>query len=367
MSKDLGMENCLDFFNWLDYDALMYIFMFLDDPADLVRASSVSRTWRHFVVKNGLCKLLCMRRFPAFRKLQSVIEPSRCVKDTAEVGCSGSGEDDGNLGVEHRALAFLAHSCSSFPVRECIGEAISASSTDNYPEESVRNTLEPLDRVASKGQSSDAVPENLVYKLASGICVVTEINIKPFQAYFQWGSPIYSPKSVRFRLGHSSSPMDDPTGELCNSCSDQKMVWTYTSPEFPMTQENRLQKFTLPEPVMCVNGMLMVELLGRTQKQAMDGLFYICICNVQVMGRPLSPAFGVDIVEPSGGFNLKVLSYEPTLPEQLSPNEYLQGRIRDLEQILNLLRDQGVVVEDYDWHGEEEEEDDAEFEEEFAL
>ncbi|CAN1236819.1 F-box protein At4g00755 [Linum grandiflorum] len=129
-----------------------------------------------------------MRRFPAFRKLQSVIEPSRCVKDTAEVGCSGSGEDDGNLGVEHRALAFLAHSCSSFPVRECIGEAISASSTDNYPEESVRNTLEPLDRVArrpsywsSKGQSSDAVPENLVYKLASGICVVTEINIKPFQ------------------------------------------------------------------------------------------------------------------------------------------------------------------------------------------
>ncbi|CAN1157542.1 F-box protein At4g00755 [Linum perenne] len=367
------METRSDFFNWLDYDALMYIFMCLDDPADLVRASSVSRTWRHFVVTNGLCKLLCLKKFPALHKLARVIEPSRCVKDIAEVGCSGSAENDDNLSIEHRALAFLDHSCSSFPLRECIAEAISASSTDNYPDESVRNTLEPLERVArrpsywsSKGQSSAAVPETLLYKIASGACVVTEINIKPFEAYFQWGSPIYSAKSVRFRLGHSNAPMDDPMGELCNSCSDEKMVWTYTSPEFPMAQENRLQNFKLPEPVLCINGMLMIELIGRAQKQAMDGLFYICICHVQVFGRPLSPAFGVEMLEPTGLFNLKVLSYDPTLPEPPSPNEYLQGRIRDLEQILNMLRDQGVVVEEYDdWNGEQE--DDGEFEEEFAL
>ncbi|CAI0425268.1 unnamed protein product [Linum tenue] len=353
------MESRMDFFNWLDYDALMKILLCLDDPADLVRVSSVSRSWRHFVVTNGLSRQLCIKMFPTLQRLDHVVEPSRCVKDITEVGCSRFVEDE-NLGVEHRAFAFLTRSCKTLPLRECIGEAISASSTDNYPDESVRNTLEPHERVgrrpsywSSKGQNKSAVPETLVYKLASDICVVSEINIKPFQAYFQWGSPIYSAKFVRFRCGHPNVPMDGPMSEPCDVCPD-------------VEQENRLQNFKLPDPILCIGGILMIELLGRVQKQTMDGLFYICISHVQVMGRTLSPAFGVEILEPSGCFTLNALSYEPTLPEKPSPNAYLQGRIRDLEQILNLLRDQGVVVEEYDWNGDEEEVDD-EFEEDFAL
>nr|KYP61965.1 hypothetical protein KK1_016480 [Cajanus cajan] len=30
---------------------------------------------------------------------------------------------------------------------------------------------------------------------------------------------------------------------------------------------NRLQQFKLPEPIMCTGGVLVVELLGRVQKQ----------------------------------------------------------------------------------------------------
>jgi hypothetical protein len=40
-------------------------------------------------------------------------------------------------------------------------------------------------------------------------------------------------------------------------------------------QENVLQSFKLPHPVLCIGGVVKVELLGRVQKQAMDGLYYI--------------------------------------------------------------------------------------------
>lgn len=40
-------------------------------------------------------------------------------------------------------------------------------------------------------------------------------------------------------------------------------------------QENVLQKFELPELALCVGGFLLVELLGRVQKQEIDGLYYI--------------------------------------------------------------------------------------------
>ncbi|XP_058008347.1 F-box protein At4g00755 isoform X2 [Hevea brasiliensis] len=323
------METRVDFFSWLDYDMLMRILMCLEDPSDLVRVSSVSRSWREF-----------------------------------EVGCSKSVEWE-TLEREHRVYAFLARGCTLFARREdCIAGALSASSTDNYPEESIRNTLEPHDRVlrrasywSSKGQSNPAVPETLTYKLVADICVITEISVRPFQAFFQWGSPIYSAKSVRFRMGHPKAPVDDPMGEPCDNFADDNFVWTYTSPEFAMAQENRLQKFELPEPVLCIGGILQVELLGRVQKQEMDGLFYICVSHVQVVGRPLSPPFSVEILEPSGKFVLKASSYTPPLLAENGscpgPNAYFEGPARDLEQILHLLRGEGVVVE-YDWNEEDE-------------
>lgn len=45
--------------------------------------------------------------------------------------------------------------------------------------------------------------------------------------------------------------------------------------DFMMKQENELQKFKLPEAVLCIGGILQVELLGRVQKQEIDGLYYI--------------------------------------------------------------------------------------------
>ncbi|GAV85590.1 F-box-like domain-containing protein [Cephalotus follicularis] len=340
------MEIQLDFLNWLDPDMSIKILMCLEDPSDIVRASCVSRQWRNFVIMNGLSKQLCLRMFPQLTRVDHVIESSCNMKKPVDVGSSKSMEWETSL-REHRVYSFLARGFTSFAVRDCNRKGICASSTDNYPAESIHNTLEPRDRIdrrasywSSKGQSNPQVPETLVYKLTGDLCAITEINIQPFQAYFQPGLPIYSAKSVRFQLGHKKSPVDP---------ADDKFVWTYTSQEFPMAQENRLQTFKLPEPLLCIGGFLRIELLGRVQRQEMDGLFYICVSHVQVMGRSLSPAFNVEILEPSEGFVLKALSYTQTsLPEDEPRaifNPYLERRATDLE-IVNLLRVGAAVLEE---------------------
>lgn len=47
------------------------------------------------------------------------------------------------------------------------------------------------------------------------------------------------------------------------------------SAQMTYLQLNLLQKFELPKPVLCIGGYLQIELLGRVQRQDMDGLFYI--------------------------------------------------------------------------------------------
>lgn len=353
----------MDFLVRLGSDVSCKILMHLEDASDLARVSCVSRSWRRFVIAYGLRKQLCMRMIPQLSRVAGVIELNNSrEKESAEVGSSYAMEWE-SLERDDRVYALLARYCTSFLIGDCISEAISASSTDNVPEESIENTLQPADIVgrrasywSSKGQSNPAVSETLTYKLVSELCVVTEINIHPFQAYFQLGLPIYSAKSVRFRMGHPRRLTDVGGGPHSHSCpaSDDNYIWTYTSQEFPMAQECLLQKFKLPEPVLCVGGILQIELLGRVQRQEMDGLFYICISYVQVVGRSLSPAFGVEIVEPSGKFVLKNdMKYsfhnQPRPPED-EPGEisagYVQSHLMDWQHIVNLLR--GNVIEDVD-------------------
>ncbi|MBA0605209.1 hypothetical protein Godav_017804 [Gossypium davidsonii] len=95
---------------------------------------------------------------------------------------------------------------------------------------------------SSKGQRNPVVPETLTYRLIADLYVVTEIKIRPFQAYFQFGYLIYSAKSVRFRMGHIKD-----ADESCQDSDTDRFAWTHTSLEFEMAQENRLQTFKLPE------------------------------------------------------------------------------------------------------------------------
>ena len=145
-------------------------------------------------IANGLFKNLCLRMFPQLSRVARVMELNKCrAKEPVEVGSSYSMEWE-SLARDHRVYATLARVCTSFHPENCISKAISASSTDNYPDESIENTLQSADIVplpqtafywSSKGQKDPAVPETLIYMLKSEFCVITEINIRPFQRMCQ--------------------------------------------------------------------------------------------------------------------------------------------------------------------------------------
>ena len=132
--------------------------------------------------------------FPQLSRVAHVMELNKCgAKEPIEVGSSYSMEWE-SLARDHRVYATLARVCTSFHPENCISKAISASSTDNYPDESIENTLQSADIVplpqtafywSSKGQKDPAVPETLIYMLKSEFCVITEINICPFEGMRQ--------------------------------------------------------------------------------------------------------------------------------------------------------------------------------------
>ncbi|KAL5173778.1 F-box protein [Glycine soja] len=349
------VRNKVDFIQLLGPDMSIKILTHLDDPCDLIRVSSVSSSWHRFVIEHGLCKQLCLKMFPEISGVAHIIELDNIIEPLSNtLGSYVSWESHKR---NHRVYAFLASGLT--PMRKnCISKAISASSTDNYPEESILHTLEPGDRTeyrasywSSKGESDPSVPETLVYELASKLCLVTEIYVHPFQAYFQHGFPIYSAKAVRFRMGHSKHPMEleSPVDNMAANhvLGNNQFIWTYTSPEFPMLQENRLQKFKLPEPVLCIGGVLLVELIS----------------HVQVMGRLLFPEFDVKIHHRSGKCTLKYcpqtdcyMSSPTSSPRSNSSNpsrlrtitsSIMQRGVRRWEQfLLGALLGTGPVVVD---------------------
>lgn len=86
--------------------------------------------------------------------------------------------------------------------------------------------------------------------------------ILPISAYFQSGHPIYSAKSVRFRYGHPKTPEEfkNPKQFPFDKPADDKFVWTYTSPEFPMLQVIYLKVYIVFQMVLVV-ALIIFDLL----------------------------------------------------------------------------------------------------------
>ncbi|MCD7461173.1 hypothetical protein HAX54_045425 [Datura stramonium] len=261
-------ETRVDFVLWMENNVSRNILTRLNDPADVVRVAAVSRFWYQFVATNEISKQLCLRKFPQLSIIARVTEP-----DENDVECSNSSWD--TLKREHSVYASLLEDTekSNFcPISNCIRYAVSASSTNHYlaRRDIYGSSIPPF--WSSIGHSDPNAPETLIYKLIADLCVITEIQIQPLK-----GKPIWCSKYVRFRLGHPKSLRDkrDLLHWSREQPADHKFIWTYTSQEFPMRQENCLQNFKLPEPVLCVGGYLQIELLGRTLKCDLDDLFYI--------------------------------------------------------------------------------------------
>uniref|UniRef100_A0A8R7RCY0 F-box domain-containing protein n=1 Tax=Triticum urartu TaxID=4572 RepID=A0A8R7RCY0_TRIUA len=238
-----------DFVDYLGPDTSVTVFTMLHHPADLARASAVSRSWRQFVIDNQFSKLQCLRACPEVSTFTQVDVTTTTSRTLARRDQDTATSADDKLHRDHRVYMHLSHGLlTPYKPRDCIIHCIGASSTDNFPDETIENTLESVDHLESNrpsywssgGQRDPATAECLIYRLQADLCLIQEIKLQPFKAFFQHGDPIYSPKSIRVQMGYPRSPLrpealvcDENEGQLID---DRNYVWTYTSPEFPMLQ-----------------------------------------------------------------------------------------------------------------------------------
>ncbi|KAL9240429.1 hypothetical protein vseg_014651 [Gypsophila vaccaria] len=188
------MEQPSDFVERLEKDMSLKILLCLEEPRDLAAVSGVSKSWRRFVIENGLAKQLCLKLYPDVSKIKDVVE----LIDKPERDGINSFEIPLFLTRDHSAFSLLLFGLMSFPMNFQNLEAICASSTDRYPEERIENTLWEDNEVTqttywcSKGESDHTIPETLVYKLVSDFCLVSEIHVQTFRVFWEHGHPIYN-------------------------------------------------------------------------------------------------------------------------------------------------------------------------------
>ena len=127
-----------------------------------------------------------MKKFPDISSAAQGIEANGMI-EPVNVGLGYSAEWE-CLKRKHKVYSFLAKGLSPTMREDCLFKAISASSTDNFPTESVEHTLEESDTVehrysywSSEGKNDTAIPETLLYNLVANLCFITEIRIHPFQ------------------------------------------------------------------------------------------------------------------------------------------------------------------------------------------
>eukprot|EP00884_Botryococcus_braunii_P017294 jgi/Botrbrau1/4248/Bobra.0044s0043.1 len=170
-------------------------------------------------------------------------------------------------------MAALSAKPSSVSLLE---DVLGASSTDNsreaavhvlYPRAVYRNGATSY--WSSAGNASVTSNDSITFRLAHNFCILHRLEIRPFRAKWQQGSPIYAPRGVQVSF---------------NSKQGQAL---WTSPTYDVDLSHRLQSFELPL-VACPVDAVTVTFIGRQQKQQEDGLYYTCIRYVRLLGVPVS-------------------------------------------------------------------------------
>lgn len=139
------------------------------------------------VIANQFSKILCLRVYPEVSNFTRIelSSFSSAHRNAGSSACAGLEK----LGRDHRVYMHLSHGLlSPYDPKDCISHCMGASSTDHFPEEAIENTLEPVDRKdrrpsywSSGGEKDPAVPECLIYRLQSELCLVDEIRIRPLK------------------------------------------------------------------------------------------------------------------------------------------------------------------------------------------
>lgn len=326
ISQDSLLAHCLSF---LEAD-------------DLLRAEATCRTFKRAIEGHRLWAAKAATALP---------EVAHLINDMDTSDLEGSPQYSANplrgMSPDDAALRRLSAGCkrlfssaaATAEPETCslISAAVASTSTD-HPQEGVESMLYPVVRTqrltcywSSSGSASADSGEQVVFRLVHPLCLVTAVQLRPFRAFFQAGDPIYAPQRVSVGLGglpfaalwlgpapaaeeararlnsrHFPRPPGHPGLHLA-AARDREAAWagepsappppsnprrtwrdwmTLTQ-EVPVAQEDRVQTVQLPRRELCVGGYLHLNLLGRTQRQDADGLFYTCLGYVRAVGRPL--------------------------------------------------------------------------------
>ncbi|KAL0033601.1 hypothetical protein WJX79_006934 [Trebouxia sp. C0005] len=299
-----GLDHCT--IDSLPEEVLARVLSLLQ-PCQLHWVERVNKRLRNAVVQHDLWRMHCNRSCTNFQaavlgcdteSLRQVLTELRRLSDAQDNDeASGSSNSSSSSKLWHfdlcmsedvlrsmfyKRLCWRLGACSA--KESLIAEAIQASSTDN-DEERIQNVLQPSARMRgffnacywSSGPSNEVdSSEALDFKLAHPVCVVHEVHLQPFKAYFQPGQPLYPSKSVRFHFASSLQQLEGATGENSSSCTA----------EYPVENSDSLQRFIIP-PMLCIGGFVRVELIGRVQRQREDNRYYTCICYVKIVGTPV--------------------------------------------------------------------------------
>lgn len=152
------------------------------------------------VISNEFGKRLCMKLCPEISNFSDIELLDRYTFKPLQEASSSTSSEWQILKRAHLVYTYFAHCLlTNNSEKACVLTCIGASSTDNFPEESIENTLEPSDRVeivrpsywSSGGQRDPNVQESLVYRLESDLYIVSEIRIQPFKG-FNFFCPLHS-------------------------------------------------------------------------------------------------------------------------------------------------------------------------------
>jgi len=155
----------------------------------------------------------------------------------------------------------------SIPVK-----AIRASSTDHLSQHiALTIAKNPNTFWSSSGTTSENDDELLVYEVGMGVSVIKVIQISFFQAnwlpFSNGRIPCFSSKSIRIEIINERDEI------------------IYRSRNFKMEHRNRPQFFILPKPLFVFEGQkINLHLLGKSERQLTDNLFYTCVNNFSLYG-----------------------------------------------------------------------------------
>ncbi|KAK9829813.1 hypothetical protein WJX72_008039 [[Myrmecia] bisecta] len=216
---------------------------------DVASSQAACQRVRDVVVRHEIWKRLCLLKAPSLSLISQLSVEGCAFPAVSHLRTAGT--------EYQRSFLYQAlwHRLSATPAQESlIADVLSVSSVDN-PEEGGQNVLRPEPRNtrnwavcywSSKGSDDEESAETMTLQLAHPLCLVNEIRIRPFKAYFQPGQPIYAAKAA-----------------------GAGREWLWTSDAFPMEHSDHLQSFPIPA-TLCVGGHLKIEFLGRVQKQDVD-------------------------------------------------------------------------------------------------